>query len=282
MNSGTSRCYHAALRPVSSVVEHFHGKEGVFGSIPKRGSQCRAGSSSARQARRSSSGGQSTRLIIVLSRVRVPPPLPPCSSRAADDLQHPMGGFVDNRITSDRSESDEALVHAAAAGERIAFDELVRRTVDGSYALAVRLVGADDAPDVVQDAYIRAWRSIGKFRGDAVFTTWLYRIVANVALTHRSRKKRFRSVPLEEIAVSHAEDPVATPDSRFSPEAVGDAIQQLPDALRAAVVLHDVYGFSSEEVATTLGISSGAVRVRLHRGRAAVRHTLKEAVIDGK
>lgn len=193
-----------------------------------------------------------------------------------------MGGSVDTRAISEHPATDEALACAAAAGERAAFDELVRRTVDGSYALAVRLVGADDAPDVVQDAYIRAWRSIGKFRGDALFTTWLYRVVANVALTHRTRKKRFRSVPLEEVSIPPSAETVTAPDGRYSPEAVGEAIQQLPDALRAAVVLHDVYGFSGEEVATTLGISGGAVRVRLHRGRAAVRHALEEAVLDGK
>ena len=172
--------------------------------------------------------------------------------------------------------TDEELCRAAASGDRHAFDELVRRSLAASYALATRLVGADDAPDVVQDAYIRAWRSIKKFRGDAAFRTWMYRIVANTALTHRSRRKRFRVASLEEVAEQRDPNASVHTTTIWDTEQLATAVDQLPDGLRAAVILHDVYAFTSEEVAESLDISAGAVRVRLHRGRALLRQLLEE------
>ena len=88
---------------------------------------------------------------------------------------------------------DEAeLISAAKAGDRQAFDELVRRSFVDTFTLARRLTGnEEDGRDVVQDAYLRAWRGIGKFRGDAQFSTWMYRITANAAATHVKRRRRF-------------------------------------------------------------------------------------------
>ncbi|MGB2757104.1 MAG: RNA polymerase sigma factor [Acidimicrobiia bacterium] len=173
--------------------------------------------------------------------------------------------------------TDEELCRAAATGDRAAFDELVRRSLTASYALATRLVGHDDAADVVQDAYIRAWRSIKKFRGDSAFRTWMYRIVANTALTHRSRRKRFRESSLEAMG-DRADPGSAQPELHIAwdTERIAAAVDRLPDGLRAALVLHDVYEFETEEVARTLDISNGAVRVRLHRARAIVRQHLEE------
>ena len=89
------------------------------------------------------------------------------------------------------------LIQAAQHGDREAFDELVRRTYVDLFTLAVRLTGnEEDARDVVQDAYLRAWKGIGKFRGDAALSTWLYRITANCASTHLSRRRRTRTEPL--------------------------------------------------------------------------------------
>src|SRR3712207_5632387 len=90
------------------------------------------------------------------------------------------------------------LVTAAQGGDRNAFDELVRRTYMDTFTLARRLVGnEEDAKDVVQDAYLRAYRSINNFRGDAQFSTWMYRITANCASTHLSKRSRRRTDPLE-------------------------------------------------------------------------------------
>ncbi|MFM7063277.1 MAG: RNA polymerase sigma factor, partial [Actinomycetes bacterium] len=92
------------------------------------------------------------------------------------------------------------LVRAAQGGDREAFEELVRATFLDTHTLARRLTAnEEDALDVVQDTYLRAWRSIGTFRGDAQFSTWLYRITANCASTHMKRRRRVRWTPLESI-----------------------------------------------------------------------------------
>ncbi len=89
------------------------------------------------------------------------------------------------------------LISAAQAGDRSAFDELVRQTYVDTYTLAIRLCSdEEDARDVVQDAYLRAWKSIGRFRGDAAFSTWMYRITANCASTFVAKRRRLRTEPL--------------------------------------------------------------------------------------
>src|SRR5215211_9469340 len=96
-----------------------------------------------------------------------------------------------------RAEVDR-LVASAREDDRAAFDELVRRTYVDTYTLAVRLTAnEEDARDVVQEAYLRAWKGIGNFRGDARFTTWLYRITANASYTLVQKRRRRRVEPLE-------------------------------------------------------------------------------------
>src|SRR5216110_1014214 len=98
------------------------------------------------------------------------------------------------------------LVEAARGGSRPAFDELVRRTYVDTYTLAVRLTGnEEDARDVVQEAYLRAWKGLRKFRGDSQFSTWMYRITANSAATLTGKRRRQRTVQLDDIA-----DPIET------------------------------------------------------------------------
>src|SRR5215467_7460162 len=102
-----------------------------------------------------------------------------------------------------RAEVDR-LVDAARSGDRAAFDELVRRTYVDTYTLAMRLTAdEEDARDVVQETYLRAWKGIRRFRGDAALSTWLYRITANASYSHVERRKRDRHARLDD---SH--DPV--------------------------------------------------------------------------
>src|SRR5437764_7925319 len=100
-------------------------------------------------------------------------------------------------IASPEFRLDEVeLISAAKAGDREAFDELVRLTFVDTFTLARRLTGnEEDARDVVQDAYLRAWRGIGKFRGEAAFSTWMYRITANAAASLMHKRRRQPSVP---------------------------------------------------------------------------------------
>ncbi len=178
---------------------------------------------------------------------------------------------------SKSSDPDMAdLVDRAVAGERWAFDELVRLTHRDAYGLALRLTGdEEDARDVVQDAYLRAYRSLDRFRGDARFSTWLYRIVANCASTHRTRNRRHRHEALpEDHAVVDSRpdaDPAAQSEAAGLRRQLDAAIQDLPPRLRAVVVLRDVYDLPHEAIAEELGISVSAAKVRLHRARRRLR-----------
>lgn len=174
-----------------------------------------------------------------------------------------------------RADLDE-VVDAARRGDRSAFDELVRRTHAETYSLARRLVSdPDDARDVVQEAYLRAFRSIRKFRGDAQFSTWMHRITANCASTHLGRRRRHRHDELdEEVAVTDDNpdrDPEAHATTALLRQQLETAIADLPPRLRAVVVLRDVYDLSHADIAEQLGISESAAKVRLHRARRKLR-----------
>ena len=170
-------------------------------------------------------------------------------------------------------------VAAAKAGDRAAFDDLVRATHADAYTLAYRLVGnQEDANDVVQEAYLRAFKSIKKFREDAAFSTWLYRIVANCASTSLGKRSRTRHELLEDDAMIEdfrvENDPVAHNEALAERDRLTDALQNLPEALRAVVVLRDVYDLPHDAIAAELGISEANAKVRLHRARRRLRETL--------
>jgi RNA polymerase sigma-70 factor (ECF subfamily) len=173
----------------------------------------------------------------------------------------------------------DGLVERAQRGDREAFDELVRQTYAGTWTLAVRLTAnEEDARDVVQEAYLRAWRSIGRFRGDAQLTTWLYRITANCASTQMGKGAKHRHDELDDDVVIVDLSPQADPAGRAEQSAVRshlvDAIDALHDGLRAVVVLRDVYDLPHEAIAAELGISETAAKVRLHRARRRLREVL--------
>jgi RNA polymerase sigma-70 factor, ECF subfamily len=169
-------------------------------------------------------------------------------------------------------------VRAAKAGDRSAFDELVRATYTDTYTLAFRLTGnEEDARDVVQEAYLRAYKSLKRFRGDAQFTTWLYRITANCAATYLGRRRKHRHEELAEegYADEHADaDPAALAEAGALHDRLTAAVQELPPRLRAVIVLRDVYDLPHEAIADELGISVTAAKVRLHRARKRLREQL--------
>ena len=171
------------------------------------------------------------------------------------------------------------LVAAAQEGDRAAFDEIVRRTTPAAWTLARRLCGDDeDAADVVQDAYLRAYRSIRRFRGDAAFTPWLYRITANCAADHLDKRARHRhddlgdDTPQEDLRPEV--DPVARAGNTELRDELVAALDGLAPKLRAVVVLRDVYDLPHEAIAAELGISETAAKVRLHRARRRLREAL--------
>ena len=179
-----------------------------------------------------------------------------------------------------RAEVDR-LVASAREGDRAAFDELVRRTYVDAYTLAMRLTAnEEDARDVVQESYLRAWKGIKRFRGDAQFSTWMYRITANAAATLVQKRRRRRAESLdtvdEPIDTSIEGQPEAAAESAIGLEDLARAVAALPPKLRSTVVLKDVYGLSHEAIAEDLGISVAAAKVRLHRGRKRLRDVLFE------
>jgi RNA polymerase sigma-70 factor (ECF subfamily) len=171
------------------------------------------------------------------------------------------------------------LVEAARAGDRPALEELVRVTYAGTYSLAFRLTGnEDDARDVVQEAYLRAYRALRRFRGDAQFTTWLYRITANCAHNHLARRARNRTEVLGDDALVVDVRPEHDPEQRLAWNdervRVAGALAVLPWRLREVIVLRDIYDLPHGSIANELGISEAAAKVRLHRARRRLRELL--------
>jgi RNA polymerase sigma-70 factor, ECF subfamily len=175
------------------------------------------------------------------------------------------------------------LVDAARRGDRDAFDQLVRLTWASTYTLAYRLTAnAEDALDVTQESYLRALKGLPRFRGEARFSTWMYRVTANCANSHLARAGRDRHDELDPDNV----DPRRARDGRLEhdPEAVvvaGDdrellteALGRLPLRLRQVVVLRDVYDLSHKAIAAELGTSEAAAKVGLQRARKRLREDL--------
>lgn len=173
-------------------------------------------------------------------------------------------------------QSEADLIAAAQAGDRGAFDDLVRTTYADTYTLAYRLTGnEEDARDVSQEAYLRAYRAIDRFRGDAQFSTWMYRITANCAATYLGKRSRHRhdvlddTVPVADPRTDH--DPQLRADASDLRNRLARALDDLPPRLRSVVVLRDIYDLPHESIAAELGISESAAKVRLHRARNKLR-----------
>jgi RNA polymerase sigma-70 factor (ECF subfamily) len=171
------------------------------------------------------------------------------------------------------------LVAAAKAGDRGAFDRLVRLTYAETYTLAYRLTGdEEDARDVVQESYLRAYRGLKRFRGDAQFSTWMYRITANCATTYLGKRSRHSHEELSDDLPLEPDRPAGNPEANLDADlrrsSLQDALRRLPPRLRAVVVLRDVYDLPHESIAAELGISESAAKVRLHRARRKLREDL--------
>ena len=173
--------------------------------------------------------------------------------------------------------SDDALVARARDGDMTAFEELVMRHADRLYG-SLRGFGLDDAEaqEVAQETFLRAWRGLKSFRGDARFFTWLYRIGFNEAQRRLARRPG-ASVAADEALETLADTgpgPAGEAEIGELREALVRALGDLPVDLRAPVVLRDVEGLSTREAASVLELSEAAFKSRLHRGRMALRNLL--------
>lgn len=174
----------------------------------------------------------------------------------------------------------QELIERCRAGDQRAWEELVDSTHREVYTLCLRILrNPDDAADATQDAYVKVWRGLKAFRGEALFSTWLYRVAANSAISkHRARRRR-------RARESHAEDEIlervaaagSTEEKaglRLELRDLEAAIAALPEHYRLPVVLRDVYGLSMEDIARELRISETAAKVRVHRARKRLKQTV--------
>ncbi len=185
---------------------------------------------------------------------------------------------------------DPALVRACQRGERGALDELIRATYADVYKLARRMLAdPDEAADATQEVFIRVMRSVVGFRGEAAFGTWLHRVTVNVCLTTLRKRTRNRqaglvagrtpfALPDDQAAIAGDE---ASPGDRAETADLvrrsEDALAKLNEEARTVVVLRDIEGLSTKEVADLLGVTENVVKVRLHRAHAKLR----ELVLGG-
>jgi len=188
------------------------------------------------------------------------------------------------------SPTDEELIARAQSGDDEAFAVLVRRHADLVYTVVLRVVGnEDDADDVAQEAFVRAHRALGRFRGDSKFSSWLYRIAVNRALTHLKKRKRrgatvdLASGPHIEAAVESVEtgkDPASfVLDEEFRRQ-VREAVGELPPRYRAVVTLFYLEERSYKEVAEILGVPMGTLKTHLHRARSLLKDLLTERHLE--
>jgi len=172
------------------------------------------------------------------------------------------------------AESVEKLVVRAQGGDARAFEQVYRRTVERIYAVCLRMCAdADEASELVQDVYVRAWQRLSSFRGESLFTTWLHRLTVNLVLQDRRSKGRRRArerteADLEQYARAAV---VAMPGARVDLER---AIAGLPTKAREVLVLRDVQGYKYDEIARMTGVSLGTVKAQIHRARGLVKEAL--------
>lgn len=171
--------------------------------------------------------------------------------------------------------AEKALLARARSGDLAAFEALYRTNVSRIYGLCLRLSGdAALAEDLTQEAFVRAWKRLDSFRGESAFSSWLYPLAVNVALTERrSRKRRdLRLVVTDDLARFEKPEGSGGPESRLDLER---AVATLPPGARSVFVLHDAYGFKHEEIAEMTGVVAGTSKAQLHRARKLLREALK-------
>jgi RNA polymerase sigma-70 factor, ECF subfamily len=179
---------------------------------------------------------------------------------------------------SDLNDMNETVM-AAREGCHNAFGDLVRATYNDTYSHALRLVGnVEDAHDVAQDTYLKAFRYLRGFRGESNIATWLYRITANSAHNLVAKRRRSETSPLTEEMVIADETPAHDPSGQLEltdlRARLVEALETLPTKLRTVLVLRDIYDQSHEAIARQLGITESAAKVRLHRARQKLRDQL--------
>ena len=178
------------------------------------------------------------------------------------------------REDEDRRATELRLVRQAQAGDLVAFERLYRENERKVFGLCFRM-SSDPAlaEELTQEVFVRAWRKLSSFRGESAFSSWLYPLTVNVALSERrSRRRRdARIVATEDPASLERAPRSPAPEAGFDLE---KAMATLPPGARAVFVLHDVEGRTHEEIAQLLGLAPGTSKAQLHRARRLLREAL--------
>ena len=187
-------------------------------------------------------------------------------------------------VASNNSNDDRDLVGRARRGDREAFTQLIVQYQVPLYNMALRMVGQpDDAADITQEAFLRAWEKIHTLR-EAPFKSWLFQIAANLCYDHFRRGRRFGIMPDEDqpgtsnvvglgIAPPHPQEQT---EANARTRLVRDSIQALDHGMRIAIVLRDINGMAYEEIAAVLRVPLGTVKSRIARARAQVQERLQQ------
>jgi RNA polymerase sigma-70 factor (ECF subfamily) len=172
--------------------------------------------------------------------------------------------------------SETELIQRAQEGDPVAIREIYRMYSPRVFAIVKRLAADDGlAEDWAQEAWVRIFRALGTFRGDARFTTWLHRIAVNSAL--HGRRWRERRVK-HEAPIPESMPVRAKPEETLLRLRLEKAMQQLPERMRQVLVLHDVEGYTHEDIAEFLGVTAGTSKSQLFKARARMRELLRPAM----
>ena len=177
--------------------------------------------------------------------------------------------------------SNAELVRKSQFGDKEAFEQLVIRHQELVFSLAYKLTGNREmANDVAQEAFIRAWKAIEKFRGDSTFSTWIYRITVNTAWTLRKKAKKHNTLNIDDtyepIVIDEKKDPELVAINSDLSSVLINALDKIPIEQRIIVELKNIEGRSHKEIADYLDISVTAAKVRLHRAHQKLRQILEE------
>ena len=182
-------------------------------------------------------------------------------------------------IVSDEQPSDGEWVRLAQAGDRAAFAHLVRRHQDAVHRFILRMLGShDEALELTQDTFIKAWQAMPQWQPQAQFKTWLFRIASNTAMDALRRRRIVEIVPLEADydAPAHGPGPDVQLESRQRLRSLESALAALPAEQREAILLREVEGLSYAQISAALDVHEGTVKSRIARAREALASAVRE------
>jgi RNA polymerase sigma-70 factor (ECF subfamily) len=194
------------------------------------------------------------------------------------------------------SKREKMLIDRCKNGDIYAFEELIENHQKKVYNIAFRMVGNEqDAYDIVQEVFIKVFKSINKFKGDSAFSTWLYRITTNVCIDEIRKRKKAKLISLDaplsiqgdevklEIPDNKAQESFEEAERKEVREEIIKAINELNESHKAIIILRDINGYSYDEIANILECSLGTVKSRINRARGALKKIIvqkKELLIE--